>query len=54
MAADRERQKIERQKNLAEDEKEKILQKLARKEENKRKAKEKQQALIKKLKSMEE
>eukprot|EP00358_Blepharisma_japonicum_P002806 CAMPEP_0202947020 /NCGR_PEP_ID=MMETSP1395-20130829/10481_1 /ASSEMBLY_ACC=CAM_ASM_000871 /TAXON_ID=5961 /ORGANISM="Blepharisma japonicum, Strain Stock R1072" /LENGTH=740 /DNA_ID=CAMNT_0049647983 /DNA_START=42 /DNA_END=2264 /DNA_ORIENTATION=- len=47
-------QRIEAQKNLAEDEKARLIEALKQKGEHKRKAKEKQQRLLKKLKEMEE
>lgn len=52
--AEEERQRIEQQMNMAEDEKKAVLQKLRQQEEEKEKAKTKQQALIHKLKKMEE
>lgn len=52
--ADEERKRIEQEMNLAEDEKKEVLLKLRQQEEEKEKQKTKQQALIKKLKKMEE
>lgn len=52
--AEEERRKIEDQMNMAEDEKKVVLERLREQEEEKEKAKTKQQALIKKLKKMEE
>lgn len=46
--------KIEQQRNLAEDEKKRLIEKLRKHEESQTKAKEKQQRLLKKLKGMEE
>lgn len=53
-SAEEEIKKIEAQRNLAEDEKQRLIEKLRKKEESQRKAKEKQQRLLKKLKQMED
>ena len=52
--AQEEIQKIEAQRNLAEDEKRRLIEKLKKQEESQKKAKEKQQRLLKKLKQMED
>jgi kinesin family member 3B len=52
--AEEEIKKIEAQRNIAEDEKQRLIEKLRKQEESQKKAKEKQQKLLKKLKHMEE
>ena len=52
--AEDERNRIEQQMNMAEDEKKQVLDRIRAQEEEREKAKTKQQALIKKLKKMEE
>ena len=52
--AEDEIKKIEAQRNLAEDEKQRLIEKLRKQEESQKKAKEKQQRLLKKLKHMED
>ena len=52
--AEEEIKKIEAQRNIAEDEKQRLIEKLRKQEESQRKAKEKQQRLLKKLRGMEE
>lgn len=54
LQAEEERRRIEAQMNMAEDEKKQVLTRIREQEEEKEKAKTKQQALIKKLKKMEE
>lgn len=52
--AEAEIKKIEAQRNLAEDEKQRLIEKLRKQEDHQKKAKEKQQRLLKKLKQMED
>jgi kinesin family protein 3/17 len=52
--AEDEIKKIEAQRNLAEDEKKRLIEKLRKQEDHQKKAKEKQQRLVKKLKQMED
>ena len=52
--AEEEIKKIEAQRNLAEDEKQRLIEKLRKQEDHQKKAKEKQQRLLKKLKQMED
>lgn len=54
LKAEEQRKKIIEQKNLADDEREKLLNDLKKKEEDQEKAKTKQQKLLKRLKNMEE
>ena len=52
--AEEEIKKIEAQRNLAEDEKQRLIEKLRKQEDHQKKAKEKQQRLLKKLQQMED